>query len=204
MATQSGAAGSAFVSRTERTTNMGTNQKTNRDKIINRNRQAIAGIRKHFAAAATIPLGGKPTAPNDAVAVLQAAIDAVDRAAAAQQALHTAVTAQHAAIAASKVLLIDLRSVVESQLGRTDAVLADFGMTRPKRQVPTEQTKAAAVVKRVATRQARHTMGPRQKAPIKGTVSAGDAKVATGSTSATAANPASPAAPAVGTTNPSR
>ena len=34
-------------------------------------RQAIAGIRKHFASAPTILLGGTPTAPNDAIAKLE-------------------------------------------------------------------------------------------------------------------------------------
>jgi hypothetical protein len=50
--------------------------------------------------------------------------------------------------------------------------LGDFGFQNPTRKAPSEATKAAAVAKRAATRGARHTMGKRQKAQIKGEVQA--------------------------------
>ncbi len=145
---------------------------TNKDKTINSHRQAMTGIRKHFASAPTIALGGTPTTPTDAIATLQGSIDAIDAAGAAEQAFHGAVTAQNAAVAKGNSLITDLKTLVHNQLGSSEGVLGDFGFSSPKRQAPDEATKAAAVVKRAATREARHTMGKRQKAGIKGTVPA--------------------------------
>jgi hypothetical protein len=140
----------------------------NKDKTINKNRQAIGGMRKHFAGIPSIVLGGTPTTPADAIATLQGAIDAVDAAATAEKAFHDAVAVQHAAVAKGNALLKALKMLVHNQLGSSEAILGDFGFTRPTRQVPKEETKAAAVAKRAATRAARHTMGKRQKAKVKG------------------------------------
>jgi hypothetical protein len=58
---------------------------------------------------------------------------------------------------------------VTNQFKNDPSTLADFGITLPARQIPNTATKSAAVQKRAATRQARHTMGTRQKANVKGT-----------------------------------
>jgi hypothetical protein len=187
-------AGWAFM-----TTKKETVMASNKDKTVNQHRQGIAGIRKHFASVPTILLGGTPTTPNDATATLQGTIDAVDAADAAEQAFHSAVAAQNAAIAKGTGLLTDLKTLVKSQLGSSEGVLGDFGFSNPKRQTPDEATKAAAVVKRAATREARHTMGKRQKAGIKGTVPATTASVAASGTSSSGAAPASPVVPAANT-----
>jgi hypothetical protein len=142
--------------------------KTNRDTTINKNRQAIAGVEKHFGSTQTIVLDGSPTTPKDVIATLRAAIDAIDAAAAAEKAFHDATAAQHAAIAKGNAVLVALRPLVKNQLGSAEGILGDFGFQAPKRQVPDEVTKAAAVAKRAATRAARHTMGQRQKAKVKG------------------------------------
>jgi hypothetical protein len=160
---------------------------TNKDNTINKHRQAIAGIRKHFASAPTMVLGGTPTTPNDAIATLQGSIDAIDAASATAHAFHGAVAAQHAAIAKGSGLLTDLKTLVKSQLGSSEGVLGAFGFTSPSRQTPDEATKAAAVAKRAATRAARHTMGKRQKLAVKGDVKGADT---TPATSAPAPSPA--------------
>ena len=157
----------------------------NRDKILNQHRQAIAGMRKHYASAPTIVLGGTPIAPTEAIATLEGAINAIDAAAAAGQAFHGAVATQNAAIAKGRAVLKELKALVKSQLGSSESVLGDFGFNSPSRQTPTEATKAAAVVKRAATRKARQTMGKRQKANIKGTVPLTDAKAASGTSTTT-------------------
>jgi hypothetical protein len=165
---QWGAAGNDSSGRTLKEVFM----KTNKDTILNLLRLAIAGIQKHFASVPTIVLGGQPTTPNAFVATLQGAIDAIGKAAAAETAFHDAVTAQNAALATGKASLKALHELVTSQLGSTAAILGDFGMTNPARQVPTQEVKAAAVAKRAATRAARGTKGARQKAGIKGQVPA--------------------------------
>jgi len=75
--------------------------------------------------------------------------------------------------------------------------LADFGLTARAKRVVTPGEKLATVIKAKATRVARHTMGPKQKAAIKGTV--------TPTAPATAAPPAptpTPTPPALVPTTP--
>ncbi len=141
-------------------------------------RQAIAGIEKHFTSTPTLALAGTPTTPKDVIATLKAAIDAIDAAAAAEKAFHDATTAQHAAVAKGNAVVKALKILVTNQLGSAEGVLNNFGFQPPKRTTPDQAKKAAAVTKRAATRAARHTMGPRQKAPIKGTIATASSNVA--------------------------
>ncbi len=121
--------------------------KQNRNRTIDRLRQAVAGITKHFASAPNIVLGGQSTTPKDVVTTLTGVIDTVDAAVAAGKAFHTATAAQHAAIAKGDALLVELKTLVKSQLGSTDAVLGDFGFSNPKRTAPDPATKTAAVAR---------------------------------------------------------
>jgi hypothetical protein len=178
--------------------------KPNKDRNMNRYRQAVAGIRKHFASAPTIGLGGTLTKPDEAIATLQAAMNAIDLAAAAEQGFHGAVATQHAALAKGNIVLTELKALVQSQLGSSAGVLGDFGFTKPKRKTPDEATKAAAVAKRASTRKARHTMGKRQRAEVKGPSPEANAHVADSGTPASGGNPAGPTVPAVGTSTPTR
>jgi hypothetical protein len=143
---------------------------TNKDKTVNKFRQAIAGVEKHFASTPTLAVAGTPMTPKDIVASLQGVIDVIDRTGTTGKAFHDAVAAQRAALAKGNAFLKALKMLVQNQLGSSQAVLGDFGFQIPTRQRPTEETKAVAVVKRAATRVARGTKGKRQKAKIKGTV----------------------------------
>ena len=78
--------------------------------------------------------------------------------------------------------------------------LADFGLTARAKHVATPEEKLASTAKAKATRAARHTMGSRQRAKIKGTVGAGEAgsaggPEATGGPTAPEAVPEVPGAP---------
>jgi hypothetical protein len=145
-------------------------RKINRDSIINRIRQAIAGIQKDFSGAATIVLDGVPTKPADATATLSAAVTKIDEAIAAETAFHQAVAEQDAAIATALALLANLKTLVVNQFGKKGAQLADFGMATATPKPQSEATKAAAVLKREATRLARGTKGPKAKLAIRGIV----------------------------------
>jgi len=149
-----------------------TNNTENKGTIVNRINQAIVGIQDNFTGSKTILLDATPTKPTDAVATLQAAIDAIGKAASAELAFHAAVASQHEAIAAAEALLVNLEATVKVTLGSTPAILGGFGFTVTVKKAPTPAVKAAAVEKRAATRAARGTKGPRQKAAIKGTVPA--------------------------------
>src|SRR5580700_12245812 len=96
-------------------------RKINRDSIINRIRQAIAGIQKDFSGAATIVLDGVPTKPADATATLSAAVTKIDEAIAAETAFHQAVAEQDAAIATALALLANLKTLVVNQFGKKGA-----------------------------------------------------------------------------------
>jgi hypothetical protein len=137
---------------------------------VDRNRQVIAGMQKHYASAPSIVLDGVSHTLADIVKVLQAPIDTADVATTTASAFHKAVAADKAARAASDVMYRSLRAFLVNLYKTSPEVLADFGITLPSRQAPDAATTAAAVVKRGATRVARHTLGKRQKAGIKGQV----------------------------------
>ena len=62
-----------------------------------------------------------------------------------------------------------IQSISLSFAGQVDT-LADFGLTPRKARVVTPEEQVIAAAKAKATRAARHTMGKKQKAAIKGTV----------------------------------
>ncbi len=135
-----------------------------------RNRKAIAGVRKQFASMKTVVLDGVSYAPDDIVKALQGSIDAADATIAATALFHKTVDAERAANATADTVYAGLKTYVTSQFKASPDTLADFGISLPSRQVPDAATASTAVDKRRATRVARHTMGKRQKANVKGTV----------------------------------
>jgi hypothetical protein len=151
-----------------------------------RNREALAGIRKHYASAPTMVLDGVTYAQTDIEKALQGSIDAADATTAATALFHKTVDAEQTANASADAVYGGLKTFVTSQFKTSPDVMADFGFTPPSRQVPDAATKAAAAEKRSATRVARHTMGKRQKAKVTGTTPAATAPAA-------AAPPPSPA-----------
>lgn len=136
----------------------------------NLNRQAIAGVQKVYATTPAIILDGVSFAPANVVKALQGPIDAADATNTAGAAFHKAVAVEKAAIVEADTVYAGLRTLVMSQFATSPETLAEFGFTPPTRRVPDAATVAGAVEKRAATRAARHTMGKRQKAGVKGTV----------------------------------
>jgi hypothetical protein len=144
----------------------------NKDTRINTLRQAIVGLQKQYPPTAILVLNGVSHAPADIAKVFQTSIDAADATTAATGEFHQAVALERAANATAEAMYRSLEAYVVNQHGSSPGALADFGITLPSRQVPSADTVAGAAKKRAATRAARHTMGPRQKAGIKGTVPA--------------------------------
>jgi len=62
--------------------------------------------------------------------------------------------------------------MIQGMFTQSPDTLAAFGLKAPQAGKKTVATKAQALVKSEATRQARHTMGKRQKGQIKGEVPA--------------------------------
>src|SRR5580693_9503349 len=69
---------------------------------------------------------------------------------------------------AATTLIQDLGDYVRAMYGNSNVVLGEFGMAPRKRAKATVATKQEAIAKSAATRVARHTAGPKQKAKIHG------------------------------------
>jgi hypothetical protein len=131
----------------------------------------IAGVQKHLSGASAVIVDGSSYTPAAIVKSLQGSIDSADATASATAAFHKATAAERAANTTGDGLYLGLRTYLVTQYKTQPDVLADFGITLGSRRVPDASTMATAVVKRAATRAARHTMGKRQKLAVTGTVS---------------------------------
>jgi hypothetical protein len=166
------------------------------EKVVANAKQLSAGVTKHMGTATQVAFAGGPytpaqiTAKLDRVVSLRAATDA------AKDAAHARVVAEQAEMPSLLAFMAALVGYAKVVYGDQPEVLADFGIRPKARAKPTAETKAAAVVKRASTREARHTMGPRQKQSVKGAV----VGVTLMPVTATIATPTAPMAAAAGAT----
>jgi len=133
-----------------------------------------AGVTKYFTALPTLLLAGVSTTPAKVNAVFQADIDATTALDAAEAALSQTRAAQKAARTAAIETRSDLKAYILGNYGEQAVqMLQDFGFEPPKpRGAQTVAAKAQAVAQGKATRAARGTKGPKQKAAIKGVIAA--------------------------------
>ena len=109
-------------------------------------------------------------ATADLQSKLQLRIDQAKAVEAARATWQNAVKADREARTQAKTFVSSLKqTVLAAFVGQIDA-LADFGLSPRKAAVVSADAKVAAALKAKATRAARHTMGPKQKAGIKGAV----------------------------------
>jgi hypothetical protein len=154
--------------------------KTTRAELI---RKVQAGLSKHFPKG-TLVLAGTSYTPAALQKLLQGDIDASDASTQARAQWLDAVKVAHSTAASIDPVLRAISAQVQSQHGEAanaETVLADFGYTPRRKVIKTVAVKAAAAAKSLATREARHTMGPRQKAKVVGVVPSADAPPATAS-----------------------
>jgi hypothetical protein len=143
----------------------------NKSMAKDRDTQAIFGIDKHLSAVSSLTLDGTAYTPAELKSLLQSDVDSADAATRAKAAWQLAVAGSRTLRARVRKILSALKSYLISVNGRDAvALLADFGFTPPKQGKAGVKTKAAAVDKTLATRQARHTMGTRQRGRVKGNV----------------------------------
>jgi hypothetical protein len=146
--------------------------KRNISNTIDRDRKAVAGVQQHYASAPTIVLDGVPHTPSEVVKILQGQIDAFDATDAAKVVFHQTAAAQKAASATAHAVLSALKARVLSDFKNQPTIVADFGFAVPRRRAPKPKVLVEAAKKSAATREARHTMGPKAKLEITGTVPA--------------------------------
>ena len=133
--------------------------------------QLLAGVKKHFPTASSLTFGSATFTPAQTEAFLQTLIGlrtAVDDAKSATKAKIVAEAAQAPSLRSQMAALV---AYVKATFGNSPDALADFGLKPKKTAAPlTIDQLAAAAAKRAATRAARHTMGPKKKQQVKGTI----------------------------------
>jgi hypothetical protein len=147
-----------------------TNKPNNATALAN-DQKIQAGITKYFGGMATLSPKGNATTPAKLLAIFQDDITQTTT----LETLLGQVAEQRAKQRAARALAIATRSDIKAYIignyGDTAAtMLSDFGMPQKTPAKPDTATKAAAVQQAKATRVARGTKGPKQKAKVKGVV----------------------------------
>ncbi len=143
---------------------MGTNK--NKTVRTNSNRKIVGAIQKHLTKPVT--LLGVTYTPAKLAKMFQEGIDVGDATDAASKAWHAAVATEKQSTEDLSVIQLNLRAHVQALYGQASTEFADFGFTPRKVTPATADTKANAVKKRAATREARHTMGKRERLKVTG------------------------------------
>jgi hypothetical protein len=129
----------------------------------------IAAVLKYFAGQ-TLMLDGVKVASADAVKTLQAYADALKAANAAHAQWADLVVTARKLEPGATALVTQIEAYVRAVYGNANAILAEFGLSVRKRATRTVAAKVEQVERALATRVARHTAGPKEKAKIHGTV----------------------------------
>jgi hypothetical protein len=129
----------------------------------------IAGVQKHLGGASLV-LADKSFTTAEVVAFLQKRIDAAGPVETARAAWMSLADAEKATVAETSKYVSALRALVKAMFGMNVATLTDFGIVLRTQAAPTAEAKVLKVARSKATRAARHTASPKQKAKIKGVV----------------------------------
>jgi len=128
--------------------------------------QLIAGTAKYLTSTTSVMLEGSLSTPAQITSKLQSIVTLRSDVVTAKAATKGKVAAEASQLPALRGFMTAFESYLRGAYGSQPDVLADFGLQPRKVSTPaTAATKAAAVVKRTATRAARHTMGSVQKPP---------------------------------------
>jgi hypothetical protein len=148
---------------------MASNKET-KGTVVALAKQLIAGTNKHLTSTTQVPLGGSSFTSAQVIEKLQTLVNLrqdVDATKASTKAKLVAETTQMPAL---RTFMGTLVTFIKAAYANQPDVLADFGISPKVRTPLTAAAKTAAVAKRKATREARHTMGAQQKKSVKGTV----------------------------------
>jgi hypothetical protein len=143
---------------------------TNRSTTQAHDGQVIVGIKGHLQNVSSLPLAGSTFTMAELEQLIQSRIDAANAVAGAKAHWHDGSATYKSLNKHVSQVVRALRQYVINSFGESSPVLADFGFTPPKKATLTPEQKVARALKAAATRKARGTMGKKQKAPIKGTV----------------------------------
>ena len=150
---------------------MATKNVLNRTERQDADQKLIDGLNTHASTLPSLTIGGTSYTTAAVVAVLQARIAAANAVIPARASWQGTVQADRDERTKTKTFVSGLRQALLVAFAGSIETLADFGLKPRKARTPrTPEQKAAATAKAKATRAARHTMGSKQKAKVKGTV----------------------------------
>ena len=134
--------------------------------------QLIAGVQQYFIPGnVTVTVAGVVITPTAMTAALQSRVSTINASITAKAALSNAVAAEATTKATTKAIVSAIKQLALIMYANQPEVLTVFGIA--PRKVPTPATSAELAeraAKAKATRIARNTMGPKQKAKVKGVV----------------------------------
>jgi hypothetical protein len=150
---------------------MSSNNKSNKLSLISTCTALVQGV--NALTDATFTLDGQTYTKAAVLAPLNACIAAIAATTTAHSNWTASVQAERTAVAAAVAMIAVLKPYLKVRLGKSNPSLkSEFGVAPAKPAKKPVAVKSAAIAKAKATRAARHTMGPKQKASIKGTAAA--------------------------------
>ena len=133
----------------------------------------VTGFQKHLMSGPPLLIAGATYSSADIIKMFEERVAALKANEAARAAMLTTLSKGNQELTSTKALAAAVRRYLAEMFAHDSAVLADFGLKpRKKPARATSASTVAKVQKAKATRKARHTMGPKQKAKIKGEVPA--------------------------------
>ncbi len=128
-------------------------------------RALTEGFIKHYPASdQEVLFGGKKTTVGKVVAALKGVNETLEAVHRANLAFRHAVDHRRKSMKELRATYEDAVCFLKFQMGRENPKLGAFGIDLPKpRKRPSNEVKALAAAKRLATRRARGTMGPKQR-----------------------------------------
>ncbi len=173
---------------------MGTS--TNINTVISFATQRLKGIETHIKnGKVEVSINGQTMKVSEVGAVFQASLDAQTAVTSARGKYKVALTTRAAAETQRRLVDEGMKNYVIGRFGADSEAAHDFGYSLRKVTKPDAETKANAVKLGQATREARGTMGKKERLKIKGVLPS-DA-VATAATAAPVVTSAAPASAAV-------
>jgi hypothetical protein len=157
---------------TARSDPMSTSTNTNRIQQQAADQKMIDGLTQSQQTLPSFMIGNTSVKATDIITTLQGRIKTANTVDSTRATWQAAVKANREERAKSEPLISALRQTLLMMFSGSIETLAEYGLTPRKQPTPrTPEEKAVAAAKALATRKARNTMGPKQKAKIKGVVS---------------------------------
>ena len=132
-------------------------------KQVQKLQQVVAAAGQYLTAKSTLQLDGQPVKLSDFLAALNAAISADSAVTTAEAQAVAARSARTPLLATANAYVAALKTYLFSAYGKKALMLSAFGFAPKTRAVPDSATQAIAAAQRKLTRQARNTMGSKQR-----------------------------------------